>query len=204
MIITVGSTNPAKVLAVRGCLEDTSHFLYAKVISLAVDSDVSEQPISLRETIQGAKNRAKNAFNQCCCNYSIGIEAGLMETAEAASGYLHVTACCIYDGTKHYTGLSTAFEIPSCILDLILNQNMDMTQACLQSGISNNAKIGSTEGLIGILTKGKMDRKEFSKQAVMATIVQLENIDWYVPNQNSTIKETALDPIISAELTSTT
>ena len=56
---------------------------------------------------------------------------------------------------------------------------MDLSQACLDSGISTNTKIGSTEGLIGILTKGRVDRKEYSKQCVMAAVLQLENNDWY-------------------------
>lgn len=179
MIIAVGSTNQAKVCAVKEVLLDSIHFSQAKVIGLPVGSDVSDQPISLQETIQGAKNRAKNAFYQCDCKYSFGIESGLMEALETSSGYLHISACCIYDGIHCYTGLSTGFEIPPQILELILNKKMDLSQACLHSGISNNTKIGSTEGLIGILTKGKVDRKEYSKQCVLTAVLQLENDEWY-------------------------
>lgn len=74
---------------------------------------------------------------------------------------------------------STGFEIPLKLLELILEKKMDLSQACLHSGISSNVKIGSTEGLIGILTKGRVDRKEYSKQCVMAAVLQLQNSDWY-------------------------
>jgi|694.fasta_scaffold17074_9 inosine/xanthosine triphosphatase len=178
-VIAVGSINAAKVLAVKEVLQDSTLFSKAKVIELEVNSDVSPQPISLQETIQGAKNRAKNAFNGIACKYSLGIESGLMEAAGTSSGYLNVTVCSVHDGINYYTGLSTGFEIPPQILELILDKKMDLSQACLHSGISRNTKIGSTEGLIGILTNGKIDRKTDAKQCVLTALLQLENHEWY-------------------------
>lgn len=181
MIVAIGSTNEAKVLAVKEIIGGSSFFSGAQVMSFATSSCVSDQPLSLQETIQGAKNRAKNAFNKCdACSYSFGIESGLMKTWDVSTGFLHVCVCCIYDGQNYYTGLSTGFELPPQILDLILAKKMDLSQACLYSGISNNEKIGSTEGLIGVLTKGKIDRKEYSKQCITTAILQLENAEWYV------------------------
>lgn len=179
MKIVVGSTNGAKVMAVKEVLADSSRFSKAEVIELSTSSNVANQPLSLQETILGAKNRAINAFSQCQCHYSFGIESGLMETEGTATGFLHVSVCCIFDGKNAYTGLSSGFELPPKILELVLNQKMDLSQACLHSGISQNAKIGSTEGLVGVLTKGKIDRKEYSKQCVITAILQLENGDWY-------------------------
>lgn len=194
MIIAVGSTNAAKVLAVKEVLQDTTHFSKAIVRDFDVNSDVSTQPMSLQETILGAKNRAKHAFNMCDCQYSFGIESGLMQASETLSGYLHLSACCIYDGINYYTGLSTAFEIPPKILKLVVNEKMDLAKACLHSGITNNTKIGSTEGLIGILTKGKVDRKEFSKQCIRSAVLQLENHEWYASHHKpSAIKAIIFD-----------
>lgn len=196
MVIAIGSTNEAKVLAVKEVLLDSLRFFHSKVICLTVPSAVSDPPISLQETIQGAKNRAKNVFAQCDCKYSFGIESGLMEATETFSGYLHVSICCIYDGTNYYTGLSTGLEVPPQILELVLSKKMNLGQACIHSGMSRN--IGSTEGLIGILTKGKINRKEYSKQCVKAAILQLENGEWYprtfsVDNNFSRIKAIIFD-----------
>ncbi len=179
--IAIGSTNEAKVLAVKESIVNSPSLSKAQVVSVSTSSDVSDQPLSLQETILGAKNRARNAFNKCdSCRYSFGIESGLMETSDVSTGFLHVSVCCIYDGENFYTGLSTGFELPLQILELVLNKKMDLSQACLHSGISNNAKIGSTEGLIGILTKGRIDRKEYSKQCISTAMLQLENSEWYV------------------------
>lgn len=180
MVIAIGTTNEAKVLAVKEVVQGSDRFSNVKMMEFSVGSDVSEQPISLEETIRGAKNRARNAFNKCDeCDLGFGIESGLMEASETASGYVHVSVCAIYDGQNYYTGLSTGFELPPKILELILTKKMDLSRACLHSGISNNKRIGSTEGLIGILTKGKVCRKEYSKQCVATAILQLENADLY-------------------------
>lgn len=184
MIIAIGSTNVAKVAAVKEIIERSPLFSGVQIVSLSTHSDVSSQPLSLQETIQGAKNRARSAFNKCNpCTYSFGIESGLMETSDVSTGFLHISICSIYDGEHYYVGLSTGFELPPQILELILVQKMDLSQACLHSGISHNEKIGSTEGLIGVLTKGKIDRKEYSKQCIIAAILQLENGEWYVRKQ---------------------
>jgi inosine/xanthosine triphosphatase len=185
MVIAIGSTNEAKVLAVKEVILTSPGFSTEEVFSVSTSSGVSDQPLSLQETILGAKNRARNAFEKCNpCKISFGIESGLMKTPDVTTGFIHVSVCSIFDGENHYIGLSTGFEIPQQILDLVLNNKMDLSQACLHSGISTNAKIGSTEGLIGILTKGKVDRKEYSKQSVFAAILQLENATWYKPPQS--------------------
>jgi inosine/xanthosine triphosphatase len=184
MIIAIGSTNAAKVLAVKEVLLNSNlgHF---QITSQDVKSEVSEQPLTLQETTLGAKNRAKNAFFNSQCKYAFGIESGFMESLETSTGYLHISVCSIYEGKNHYIGLSSGYEVPAEILDLVINKQMKLSQACLQSGISSNEKIGSTEGLIGVLTRGRIDRKEYSKQCIMTALLQLENLKWYQPNTPS-------------------
>lgn len=179
-MIAVGSTNEAKIRAVKEVISQSPRFSEMAIEAISAPSHVSEQPLSLQETIRGSQNRAKQAYDGCqACKYSFGIESGLMEASHTKTGFLHVTVCSIYDGARYHTGLSIGFELPPRILNLVLNQKMDLTQACLHSGISQNSKIGSTEGLIGVLTKGQIDRKEYSKQSVQAAFLQLENAEWY-------------------------
>lgn len=181
MIIAVGSTNKAKVHAVEEVIRDYPFLAKAKIATFSVPSGISDQPLSLKETIQGAKNRAENAFEACTpCNYSFGIESGLCEAPGTKTGYLHLCACCIYNGSDHHVGFSTGFEVPALLLDLIFQQKMDLSQACLHSGISANAKLGSEEGLIGILTKGRIDRKQYSKESIITALIQLENAHLYL------------------------
>src|SRR5689334_20190808 len=125
LILAVGSTNAVKVQAVEEAVRDYPRLAQAKIVPFSASSEVAEQPISLEETIRGAKNRARNAFNACeSCNYAFGIEGGLFEAAGTQTGFLHGCACCIYDGVHYLIGLATSFEVPPSILELILEKKM--------------------------------------------------------------------------------
>lgn len=180
MIIAIGSTNKIKVQAVEEVAREYSIIADAELLSFEVSSGVSEQPLSLNETVQGAKNRAKNAFEACGqCKYSIGLESGLMEIAESKTGFMEFSVCCIYDGQEFYFGQSCAFELPQQIIDLITNQKLDLCEACYQLGLTSNPQLGAAEGIIGILTKGRITRKDYTKQSIMTALIQLENAEVY-------------------------
>ena len=180
MIIAVGTTNIVKLQAVEEVVKSYLLLANAKVHSFSVPSEISEQPLSLEEIISGAKNRAKNAFAACgSCNYSFGIESGLFEAIGTQTGYLEACICCIYDGVNSHIGMSCGFEIPPHILTLVVDKKRDLAAACYESGVTTNSKLGSAEGLIGILSKGRIDRKEYTKQCITTALLQLENALWY-------------------------
>lgn len=178
MIICVGSTNAVKVEAVRETVFQYDFLRQAEVRSAAAKSEVADQPKSLEETIRGAMNRAKNAFHKC--DYSIGIESGVMEVPHSKTGYMDVAVCAIFDGQEYYLGLSSAFEYPKEVTRLVLEEGLDINQAFLRVGLSPNPKLGSFEGAIGILTKGKMPRKDLTKQSVVTALVRLENKELFL------------------------
>lgn len=179
MKIGVGTTNSVKIQAIEEVVKDYPLFSGAKIFSLSVSSEISEQPLSLEEIISGAKNRARNAYSASPCTYSFGIESGLFEASGTQTGFLEACICCIYDGINTHIGLSCGFEVPFPILRLILDEKMDLSQACYHSGITTNSKLGAAEGLIGLLTKGRIDRKEYTKQCIRTALIQLENARLY-------------------------
>ena len=180
MKLIIGTKNQVKIEAVEEVIQDYPLFAGMQIDALAVASEISEQPMSLEEIIAGAKNRAKNAFTTSDgCTYSFGIESGLFKAAGTQTGFLEACICCIYNGTNNYIGLSCGFEIPQQILNLVLEENLDLSQACHRSGITDNPKLGAAEGLIGVLSKGRLNRKEYTKQCVTTALIQLENARWY-------------------------
>lgn len=173
MRVVVGSTNEAKIGAVSDILKEYPHLAAASVEGVSVSSGVSNQPLTLEETVQGAMNRARAAFVDC--DLSIGIESGLMHVPNTKSGYMDVSACAFYDGKEFHLGLSSAWEFPNPeITKLIVEKGMDMSQAINHMGLTSNPKVGSAEGAIGILTKGRVDRKEYTKQALRMALIHLE------------------------------
>jgi non-canonical (house-cleaning) NTP pyrophosphatase len=56
----------------------------------------------------------------------------------------------------------------------ILNEGLNMNDAALKAGFTNNPKIGSEEGLVGIMTKGRLNRKEYTKESIRTALIHLE------------------------------
>ena len=180
MKIIVGTKNQSKVEAVEEILKDYEMFSGAEMDFISVESGVSDQPKTLEETVRGAKNRAQHAFSsQFGCDYSMGIESGLFEIPLSDGIFADICVCTIFDGRKNSLGFSCGFELPQKISDLIMNDGLDMTQAANEIGLSKNPKLGAAEGLIGILTKGRIKRKDYTKQAIMTALIKLENEDLY-------------------------
>jgi inosine/xanthosine triphosphatase len=177
MKINIGSKNPQKIDSLKEILKEYPDFLNAEVISKDVSSDISGQPKSLDETTQGAINRAKNAFDDC--DYSVGLESGLMKVPGTKTGYMDFTCCVIYDGKKTHLGLSSAFEHPKVVIDHIFKNGLDASTAFHSAGLTEDTYIGYNEGIIGFLTKNRLTRKEYTKEAIRTALIHLENKDLY-------------------------
>lgn len=172
MNIIVGSKNNVKVDAVREMIANYPHLKDAEVLSFETVSGVSNQPKSLEETVQGAINRAKSVFTDC--DYSFGIESGLMAVPKTKTGYMDVCVCAIYDGKECHLGLSSAWEVPREVTRYMMEDGLDMNDAALKAGLTENANVGAAEGLVGIVTKGRLNRKEYTKEAIRTALIHLE------------------------------
>ncbi|MBW3001613.1 inosine/xanthosine triphosphatase [Candidatus Woesearchaeota archaeon] len=175
MIINIGSKNPAKTTAIEEAVRNYDCSNDAEFCHIKADSEVADQPRSFEETFRGAKNRAKNAFN--ACDLSVGLESGIMEMPENI--HMNFTVCALYDGKKYFLGISSGFVIPTKVIDGIINQGLEMQDAVYKAGLTHNPKIGSDEGIIGVLTKGRLPRKDYAKQAVFMALTQMYNQDLY-------------------------
>lgn len=179
MNIVIGSKNRVKVEAVREITADYDIFEGADFHETEVDSGVDEQPKSLGEVVQGAKNRAEAAFKKEEDGFGFGLESGLMSVPGSKSGIMDLCACAIFDGRDFHLGLSSCFECPTEMNRLMLEEGLDMSQACNKIGLTDNPEIGSEEGAIGILTKGRVTRKDYTKQAIITALIHLENAELY-------------------------
>ncbi len=177
MMINVASKNPVKIEAVKEVLHSYPNLANYGVVGIETHSGVSEQPKSLEETVRGAINRSTAVFNNCV--YSFGIESGLMKVPYTKTGSMSFCACAIYDGSNYYIGLSCAFEFPTKVTQMIYEQDIDGNEAFYRFGLTTNKKIGSSEGAIGVLTCGRVSRKDYTKQAIQMALIHLENKKLY-------------------------
>ena len=177
MKIGVGSKNKTKVNAVAELLLDYPMFEGVEVVSVDVKVEEFGHPKSIDETVAGAIDRAKQAY--LGNDYGFGIEGGLMAVPQTKSGYMEVAVCAIWDSKQVHLGLSEACEWPKAAMDGILNKGLDGSQAMKAAGLTHHEKLGEHEGLISILTKGRMNRTAFNKSAVKMALLHLENPELY-------------------------
>jgi inosine/xanthosine triphosphatase len=155
-------------------------FSGAELNFVSVESEVSDQPKTFEESVRGAQNRARNAFSaESECDYSIGIESGLFEIPLSDGILGDLCVCVVFNGKDFTYGFSCGMELPKKISDLMMNDGLDMNQASNEAGLTKNPNLGEAEGLIGVLTKGRISRKRYTKQAVMTALIKLENGDIY-------------------------
>ncbi len=159
--IAVGSLNPVKIEAVRAVMER----IYGQVRIFATDahSGVSEQPFG-DETLEGAKNRARNAIGDH--TLSVGIEAGVFEMLDTLYDFQY---CAILDREGRFTvGTGSGFRYPDKVVGLVRN---GMTVGDAMKEVYGNDNPGKSQGAIGILSKGLLDRKSLTEQSVLAAML---------------------------------
>ncbi|MDY0361313.1 MAG: inosine/xanthosine triphosphatase [Desulforegulaceae bacterium] len=174
MIICLGSKNPVKLKALKTGAMDFFEEKKIEFKNFEVPSLVSDQPIGLEETIKGASNRAINAFKNTQCFMGCGIESGIFKDP-LENIYYNTTVCALYNGQKIFKGIGPAFRLPDKTAGYLINDNMELDEAVQKSGYTMNKRIGYSEGLIGILSNGKVDRMKYTIPAVQMAFISFVN-----------------------------
>ena len=194
-IIAIGSKNPAKVQAVVTVLSTYKQFADLPVFSEDVKSGVSSQPTNLDETICGAVNRAAKALELYpSAIMAFGIESGIVAPFEGSATHLapssmgrfvedalrahpalDVCACAILKTNGRWVnlrvGLSSAWPLPGSMSRRIQFEGMNMNDAAIAVGLTDDPSIGSHQGAVGVLSEGRLDRNTYTQQAVLAAMI---------------------------------
>lgn len=179
MKVTVGSKNEVKIQGVRDALALYPQvFKDAEVRGVDIPLEVFGHPKSMEEITDGAVNRAKQAFVDSA--YSFGLESGLIKVSHSKSGYMEIQACAIFDGKDIHLGLSTGFEWPKKVTELIVSGKADGSQAFKIAGYTAHEKQGAAKGgIIGILTNGLKTREDQIKDLIIMAMIHLEHPEKY-------------------------
>lgn len=108
------------------------------------------------------------------CDLGIGIEGGVLSVALSRPVIMDLTACVIFDGNEFYVGLSSAYEVPPVAAHLIINDGMDMNAAFHKAGLTVDPVIGASDGAVGVVTGGRVNRLELTKQAIRMALARVE------------------------------
>lgn len=149
MKIIIGSKNPAKVLAVK------NSFIHEEVEFAALDipSNVSDQPFSDDETIQGAINRSVGAVRQGNGDIGIGLEGGVQETS-------HGLMLCNWGALATRTGEpiiagGARFLLPE---EIAIRLRAGEELGPVMDEYAKMKNVRKHEGAVGIFTNGVINR----------------------------------------------
>lgn len=160
--VAVGSSNPAKVEAVRS--------LFAEANGLEVPSGVSDQPMSDEETRTGALNRAR-ACIASGAGLGIGLEGGVMESE---SGMLSVNWGALVDESGYEVVAAGArYPLPEEIAEGIRS---GQELGDLIDRFTARQNVRQKEGAVGIFTDGRVTRRDFYVHIARLLVGQYEFI----------------------------
>lgn len=167
MHIFVGSHNPVKINSVVGAASETWPGVHVE--GFDVPSGISEQPLSDKETKQGAINRAITALDEGLTKFEVdgfeftddevlgvGLEGGVFEDED---GQMWSTVWAVVtDKTGFFEYANGArFQVPDIVADRI-RKGEEMGP--IISKVVGESDVRKKQGMIGITTKGFVDRTE--------------------------------------------
>jgi len=164
--VAVGSTNPVKVAATERIVEDVFEGAQA-VVSVAVDSGVSEQPTGRRETVTGAENRAARALEaEPDAAYGVGIEGGVADLADRPGLYLIMWAA-VTDGETIERGGGPSLRLPDDIAERVRDGE---ELGPVLDDVLDTEGVKERAGAAGVLTGNAIDRESALAHAVAGAV----------------------------------
>ena len=187
--VAVGSSNPAKIKAVESALKKLK--IKASVRSCLVKTTVGPQPLSLKETLRGALERAHNARALLSTDLGVGLESGIVSFPATISGYLNFQICAIIDRDGRVTlGTSPGFEFPTQAVRKVISGEVAEFEVLMEK-ISGEKRIGEKYGAIGFLTRNVVTRQDLGEHAVIMALIPRLNPELYSepPSLEEVLKE---------------
>lgn len=171
--VVVGSKNPVKVNATRNVLGNIYDDL--TVFSIDVDSEVPDQPFGMDQTVDGAVNRAKNAYSDEF-ELSVGIESGLIEVPKTLTGFIDIQWCAIFDGNQITIGASSGFEYPPSVIKQVL---AGVEVGDVMDQLTGVDDLGQKKGAVSHLSHDMLNRTQNTEECVLTAMIPRMNRNIY-------------------------
>lgn len=175
MLIAVGSTNPAKLSAVR----QTVHRIWpdAAVHGTAVPTGVSAMPMSDAECIEGARNRAIAARDMLGATLGVGLEGGV--NPEPAGLMLLGWVVLRHADGREGMASTPRLPLPPIIATRVLAGE---ELGPVMDDILNETHSNHRGGAIGALTAGLVPRDQAFGIAVAYALAPFITPEYFLPH----------------------
>jgi inosine/xanthosine triphosphatase len=172
MKIVVASENPVKISAVKNGFRAFYHDV--EIESVLAGSGVSDQPLTDRETLIGARNRATEARKKIHdADFWVGIEGGVQSEENGLAAFAWIV---IYGAGKKGEARTATFMLPGKVGHLVAGG--------LELGAANDLVFSESNskqknGAVGLLTHNEIDRAELYRHAVILALIPFVNLGLY-------------------------
>lgn len=172
MKIVVASENPVKISAVKNGFRAFYHDI--EIESVLAGSGVSDQPLTDRETLIGARNRATEARKKIHdADFWVGIEGGVQSEENGLAAFAWIV---IYGAGKKGEARTATFMLPGKVGHLVAGG--------LELGAANDLVFSESNskqknGAVGLLTHNEIDRAELYRHAVILALIPFVNLGLY-------------------------
>mmetsp|Transcript_30510 Transcript_30510/g.72653 ORF Transcript_30510/g.72653 Transcript_30510/m.72653 type:complete len:196 (-) Transcript_30510:344-931(-) len=170
--VVVCSRNPVKIRAVQGAFSlvfPESSFSFK---GASVSSDVPPQPFGDKETLAGARNRARNAAEQHSGATVVALEGGVgYDDAGALECFAWIVVRSSTTGAEG-RARTASFLLPERVADLVRN-GMELGEA--DDKVFGRTGSGQGSGTVGRLTRGLVTREAFYEHATVLALAPFAN-----------------------------
>ena len=171
MKVVIASHNPAKIRAVKDAFALQFPRVDAQFFPVNVESGVSDQPLSDRETRHGARNRVQNAREmQPGADFWVGLEGGI----ETIDDQLMAFAWMAVMGPGHQVGEARTVTLPlPPAVKALVDTGLELGNANDQVFSTVNSK--HQGGAFGLLTNGIYTREGVYTEALVIALLPFVN-----------------------------
>lgn len=173
--IVVSSSNPAKINATLSGFQQMLPNEVFEIKGITVETGVSSQPLTEKETFTGALNRI-NAIKKLepSADFWVAIEGGLEKTEHGMSS-IDWGLIESKDGMLG-KAKSSVFFLPDSVLNLV-EQGYELSKASDIVFKKENTK--STSGIVGILTDNLIDKTKHYIDIIILALIPFKNREIY-------------------------
>ncbi|MET0330380.1 MAG: inosine/xanthosine triphosphatase [Dyella sp.] len=175
MRILVGSRNPVKIDAVRHALTPLFPHHRLECIGIDAPSGVPEQPMTARQTRQGAINRVQYCRQQGQADFYVALEGGVDVFDDGPASFAYAV---IADAQRQSLGCSAHLPLPPAAYQA-LQQGQELGPVMDRLFATHNSK--QKGGAMGLLTNGNVTRETVYAQTLSLAMARFLHPDLYPP-----------------------
>ena len=172
MKVIVGSENPVKIAATEQAFRKYFAEEPIDVSGINTDSGVSDQPLTISETLTGALNRAEAAASPDT-DFSVGIEGGLsFHDVKGDEVGFEISFVCVRNnrtGRHEFSAVHGYRLYPHVLKQIRAGKNLSEAMHA-EYGIE---EIGKNNGVIGWLSNDVITRESSAKDGVYLALSAL-------------------------------